>query len=109
MSQFLRLEQKGSDANIDNDIVLSLLKILQIFYGLSISILMQPRDHSHSHDHSDDHDHVHSHRHEQALPAANVRAEHSPVLASVWVRLAAVLALSGLLWLAVAWALINDV
>lgn len=68
---------------------------------------MQPRDHSHSHDHSDDH--AHSHRHEQILPPAKVRVEHSPVLASVWARLTFVLALSGLLWLAVAWALVSDV
>jgi len=63
--------------------------------------------HSHSHDHA--HDPVHSHGHGHSDRQVSARIRLSPVLSSVWARLVVALALSGLLWLAVAWALLNDV
>ena len=59
------------------------------------------------HDHSQGHGHGHGHDHSDRQVSARVRL--SPVLSSVWARFAIALALSGLLWLAVAWALLNDV
>ena len=79
----------------------------------------QGHDHDHDHDHSpgQGHDHSHAHEHSQGhsdadghgYDQASARIRLSPVLASVWARLVVALALSGLLWLAVAWALLNDV
>lgn len=73
------------------------------------------QDHSHAshrHDqaHSDAHRH-HAQNHSQAphLFQSGARVALSPVLMSVWARIAVAALLSGLLWLAVAWALVNDV
>ncbi|MEI8401350.1 MAG: hypothetical protein WCG12_11145 [Alcaligenaceae bacterium] len=77
----------------------------------------QGHDHDHDHSPGQGHDHSHAHEHSQGhsdadghgYDQASARIRLSPVLASVWARLVVALALSGLLWLAVAWALLNDV
>jgi len=53
--------------------------------------------------------HSQDHSHASHLFQSGARVALSPVLMSVWARIAVAALLSGLLWLAVAWALVNDV
>ncbi len=53
--------------------------------------------------------HSQDHSHAPDLFQSGARVALSPVLMSVWARIAVAALLSGLLWLAVAWALVNDV
>ena len=63
---------------------------------------VQPAFHAHGHAHGNEHDHSVPHKH--GLRLRDVLAEISPVLAGVWARVLATLAVLGLLWLAIFWA-----
>ena len=73
--------------------------------------LASTNEHHHDHMQGHGHDPVHSHGHghDHSDRQVSARVWLSPVLASVWARFAIALALSGLLWLAVVWALLKDV
>lgn len=68
----------------------------------------EAHDHRHEHAHGHAHDHAHGsvHRHGAAPPLARPSEPHSSLLMrSAALRLAGAVALSALLWAAVAWAL----
>ena len=59
------------------------------------------------HAHGQTHDHSVPHTHSPHL--GSLRVEVSPVLAGVWTRILATLAMLSLLWLAIFWAFIGNV